>query len=125
RQVLRKSVDRIYAGSFDTNSGYGRINAGNALALGPVLQSRILGPARESTVEGAVVITGVAQGASFSGYTLDYGAGDDPADWLPLLATNSAVDHATLGTFDTSGLADGRYTVRQRASDSFSAVFED
>jgi hypothetical protein len=131
RQVLRKSADRILPANFDVYSnfdeysGYGRINAANAMALGPVLASRILTPSKEAIVAGTATITGVAAGAGFVNYTLDYGAGDAPATWFILAQSNSPVDHDTLGSIIASGIADGRYTIRLRAFDILGAVFED
>ena len=125
RQVLRRSADRLTAGSFDLYSGYGRINASNALAFGPVLQARILSPAKGSVTPDLITISGVAMGTDFASYTLDYGPGVDPNTWTLLVQTNAPVDHATLGTLPAFGLADGRYTIRLRVFDGSGAVFED
>ena len=59
------------AGSFDPYSGYGQINARNALALDPVLQSRIFGPAKGAVAQSLVTFCGIATGVNFARYTLD------------------------------------------------------
>jgi subtilisin family serine protease len=125
RQVLRGSADRVMGGAFDPYSGYGRINASNALAFGPVLQARLLSPIKASTADLEVPISGIAMGQNFARYTLDYGLGDEPGAWTSLAQSQSPVDHAALGTLATAGLADGRYTIRLRAFSTSGKVFED
>jgi subtilisin family serine protease len=125
RQVLRRSADRVTGGDFDPYLGHGRVNADDALELGPVLSARILSPHRKQVLEGVVAVTGVAAGSGFSSYTLDYGAGDEPVAWTLLVQNNAPVDHATLGAINAASLADGRYTLRLRAFDSDDGVFED
>jgi hypothetical protein len=65
-------------------------------------------------------IVGSAYIDDFSNYTLDFGAGDNPAAWTPITDQRAqAVDKALLGVWNTTGLAPGRYRLRLRAFDSF------
>jgi hypothetical protein len=122
RQVLRLTADHV---DVDVLTGYGRVNALRAVQTGPTLEARILSPANESTASPIMTVAGVAQGPGFGSYILDYGLGDDPTNWLTLATGSNAVNHSTLGTFQTSALPDGRYTIRLRALNLGGVSFED
>ena len=125
RQALRTSADDVNAPGFDVYTGYGRINASNALALPPVLEARIQSPSFDQAVTNPVAIEGSAQGPGFDHYTLEYGAGQTPASWTLMQQSTNPVGGGTLGTFDPSCLPDGRYTIRLRAFNQAGSVFED
>ncbi len=79
----------------------------------------ISSPAANATVGGTVTITGTASDANFSEYEFHYGAGAAPATWTGI-GTNprtTQVTNATLGSWNTTGLADGTYTIRLRVYD--------
>ena len=125
RQVLRSTADDVEALGIDVLTGYGRVNALRAVQAGPTLEARILSPANESTASPTMTVAGVAQGPGFGGYILDYGLGDNPTNWLTLATGSSPVNHSTLGTFQTSALSDGLYTIRLRALSLNGGSFED
>ncbi|MCA9293641.1 MAG: fibronectin type III domain-containing protein [Phycisphaerales bacterium] len=58
-----------------------------------------------------VSITGSASGAGFSGYWVEYSQnGNDP--WTLISQSNVPVTNSTLATWNTTGLAEGYYTIR-------------
>ena len=125
RQVLRSTADDVGPVGRDDLTGYGRVNALRAVQAGPALEARILSPANESTASPTMTVAGVAQGPGFGGYILDYGPGDNPTNWLTLATGSSPVNHSDLGTFQTSALPDGLYTIRLRALNLDGDSFED
>ena len=131
RQVLRSTADDVVYLGRDDLTGYGRVNALRAVQAGPALEARILSPANESTASPTMTVAGVAQGPGFAGYILDYGSGNnwigaaDPTNWLTLATGSSPVNHSALGTFQTSAVPDGLYTLRLRSLNLDGAGFED
>ena len=58
-----------------------------------------------------VQIVGTAAGPGFGSYTLEYSmTGNDP--WTFIAGSNTPVTNGLLGTWDTTGLAEGYYTIR-------------
>jgi len=89
----------------------------------PVL---ITAPASGATVSGVVTVSGRAASGDFESYRLEYGAGSSPPSWVLIQESTSAVSDAVLGSWNTSGLAAGTYTlrlvVRDRARGELSTV---
>ncbi len=125
RQALRVSADDVNAAGFDVYTGYGRVNASNALALPPVLEARIQSPSFEQAVTAPVAIQGIAQGPGFDHYTLEYGSGQAPASWTLIQQSTTPVAGGTLGIFDPGSLPEGRCTIRLRALNQAGTIFED
>lgn len=117
--VLQSTADDIvdpyglgwdYPG-WDKYSGSGRVNLQAALAAAPQLSARITSPHHNSLLSGSVTISGHAEGAEFSEYTLEYGLGESPSSWTTIESSTSPVSGGTLGEWNTDGL-DGVYTLR-------------
>jgi membrane peptidoglycan carboxypeptidase len=73
----------------------------------------IISPTAYSYVRGAVPIMGNARGGDFAFYRLVYGAGMNPVEWTQVGPDhNNQVDKNVLEIFDTTGLADGFYTLQ-------------
>jgi hypothetical protein len=82
-------------------------------------------PLPETPVSGVVQITGSAMVDDFHHLDLDVGAGAAPSQWSRLTgARTQSVDRALLGTWDTTGLSPGRYTLRLTVTDSFGNAIE-
>lgn len=90
----------------------------------------ISSPAANATVSGTVTISGTASDANFHQYELHYGAGSAPTSWTSI-GTNprtTPVTNGTLGSWNTSALATGTYTIRlivkdkARVSSGFTTV---
>jgi len=75
----------------------------------PVL---ITSPAWGSSVKGIVTVIGRATSGEFESYRLEYGDGTSPTDWTVIQESTSPVADSTLGTWDTSSLTSGTYTLR-------------
>jgi subtilisin family serine protease len=117
RQVLRASAADLGTTGYDLSFGYGRINAAAALGVSNVLEVKINSPVDGIVTQGVLTISGVARGNGFASYVLEYGAGTLPTSWTTIL-TSTTPTLGTLGTFDTSVLADGLYVVRLRAKNN-------
>ncbi len=124
RQVLRVSAADLGSAGFDLDYGYGRINAAGATTVANPLAAKISSPADGTHVKSPTTISGVAQGAAFSSYTLEYGAGRLPASWTTIQSGVAPVS-GTLGTFDPSSLPDGVYALRLTAYNAAGQPFVD
>jgi subtilisin family serine protease len=100
----------------DIYSGFGRVNLKKTLALAPARRACIESPGRRPFLSGIVNITGIANGAGFSSYTLDYGTGDNPTQWHQLAFSATPVTHALLAVWNTDSL-DGTFSLRLRVGD--------
>ncbi|MBE2215454.1 MAG: S8 family serine peptidase [Opitutaceae bacterium] len=126
RQALRVSATDLGVPGRDSDFGYGRIHAAEAVLLpGDVLGVRILTPVGDSAISEPTAVTGTAAGPGFARYTLEFGAGSSPTNWTTLRDSTAAVEAGELGTFDPSTLADGRYTIRLRATNTAGTTFVD
>jgi 1A family penicillin-binding protein len=65
-------------------------------------------------------VRGTARGA----YTLEFGVGADPGEWLPIASGAAGVADGILGVWQTAGLAPGQYTLRLRVTTSDGAPVE-
>lgn len=69
-----------------------------------------------NTFPNPLVIRGTARtapvGLTFLQYNLSYGVGKNPSQWIPLASRTQPVDFGDLGTWDTSNLSEGTYTLR-------------
>jgi subtilisin family serine protease len=128
RQALRTGADDVDGPGFDLGSGYGRVNAQNAVNVVPPVM-KITGPARyldfgSGTTQ--TTISGKATGSAFSSYTLEYGAGNAPTSWTPIGGTSTTpVNGGALGVWTFGAAADGLYTIRLRVQSTSGAFFED
>jgi subtilisin family serine protease len=125
RQALRKGAFDVAPSGFDTNSGYGRLNAQTALVLTDSLEARIRTPNSRTVVAGPTLLTGFAAGANFQEYTLEYTMATNTSTWTPFLRTNRAVSPGPLGTFDAELLPDGEYAIRLRVLSLLGQSYED
>jgi len=59
-----------------------------------------------------VTVSGRAASNDFVSYSLEYGVGASPSEWIVIAQSNTSVSDAALGMWDTSALAPGQYTLR-------------
>ena len=86
---------------------------GSTMASGPVA---IVSPAPYQYVSGGVVISGNANIDNFAFYRIEYGQGLNPTEWIQLGGDHgSPVQNGPLEFWDTSGLAEGLYTLQLTA----------
>ncbi|MHB8840660.1 MAG: beta strand repeat-containing protein [Candidatus Aquicultor sp.] len=86
--------------------------------------SVITSPTANSYIEGSVPVIGTTTNA----YKIEYGVGATPAIWTQFATGSSAVTNNTLGTWASTGVGDGGYTLRvtlTRGAASSSQVFVD
>jgi len=155
RQVIRVSADDIvdprndgssYPG-FDVFTGYGRINAFQALCdddLDPFCDANpvrdqvahpqealIISPWNGDVLSGVVDIYGIAKGPEFSDYILEYGEGVYPSGWTTISTSVtptpdlSPIDGTILGSLDFSALSSGPYTIRLTVNSTLGHSFID
>ncbi|MCH8821291.1 S8 family serine peptidase, partial [Patescibacteria group bacterium] len=118
RQAIRVSADDISDPGFDVKSGYGRINVAAALAIDNPLKVKITSPARQTNINGqsTVDILGTAAGTGFESYSLSYGVGLTPSEFLPFSGPiTTPVTEGTLGIWDVSSLDKERYIIKLTA----------
>jgi len=85
------------------------------------IRAAILIPEEGATVSGPVEIQGVAEGAGFITYLVEFAPGAEPApgDWQPVAVPSlQAVSGGLLARWDTTGLPPGVYTLRLRVFDA-------
>ncbi|HUV04373.1 MAG TPA: S8 family serine peptidase [Armatimonadota bacterium] len=116
-----------------TISGYNIPDGPQAFALvvsgdiGPPPPTAVIDlPAAGTTLFGPVRIKGTASGSAFQEYTLEYGIGESPSSWSPIgVPQTTPVVNGVLGTWDTSALSNGTYTVKLTARNTEGGVAAD
>jgi hypothetical protein len=83
----------------------------------PVNQNQIASPAAGDIVRGVVPVIGTADGSGFSSYDLEYAfSGSETANWFPITHSSQSVIEAALGTWDTTVITDGDYSIRLKVT---------
>ncbi len=127
RQVIRQSSNDSSTPGFDPQSGYGRINAQQAVNWSntPPPSAAIRWPRNCTVVSNAVAVKGIASTTSIVTYTVDIGIGETPATFVPVYTGSSVVTSGTLATLDTTMVPDGVATVRLRVRNASGLIGED
>ncbi len=124
RQALRRSSQDAAAVGFDTDTGYGRVNASRAVTEPTPLKALITAPL--SRVSGpSVAVSGIAAGTGFQRYFLEYGLGDAPSSFTAITNSTTPRDPGSLGTWNLGTVPDGTYTLRVRALTTDGRTYED
>jgi hypothetical protein len=72
-------------------------------------------PAEGQIVQGSVSVSGTVSALGFSSYELSFAYADDPTQtWFVFASSSLPVFESELGTWNTTTLTDGDYTVRLR-----------
>jgi len=125
RQVLRGSADDIGAPGFDTQFGYGRLNASRSLTIAAPLAAQLASPAGILSGLSQVDVTGSVGGANLSSWLLEYGAGSAPSSWTLITTSSNTINAGTLATWNLSGINDGTYTLHLVAQALTGEIYED
>lgn len=125
RQVLRSSADDIGAAGFDTQFGYGRLDASSSLTIAAPLAAQLTNPVGVLTGLSQVDVTGSVGGANLSSWRLEYGAGTAPSSWTLITTSSATINAGTLATWNLSGIIDGTYTLRLVAQALTGENYED
>lgn len=84
------------------------------LAQGQV-QPLISAPSAGQIVQGSVVVTGTVSALGFASYELSFAYADDPTQtWFLLASGSQPIFEGELGTWNTTTLTDGDYSLRLR-----------
>ena len=76
----------------------------------------ISSPAEGGVLGGMVSVLGTVNLEPLAGYTVAFGAGEDPTQWIPVLGPRKAqVTNGRLAFWDTTKIPDGIYSLRLRA----------
>ncbi len=124
RQVIRASAKDGEANtSFNTETGFGRINAYRALQIKSVCKLKIDSPDDNDMLNtGGIKIKGSAGGKNFKSYKLEYTASAD-TKWLPIgSAVYSPVTKDTLAIWDVRST--GEYYLKLTVTDTSNNNFE-
>jgi len=122
KTILKSTVDPVKSKEY---IGVGRINAYKALSRNSTPIVEITSPKDGTVVEGSIELIGNAYGETFQSYTVEYGYGIYPSEWIQIDYSDVAVENNVLTKWDTSTLPDGLYTVRLRVTDSEEKVSQD
>jgi len=125
KQVLRSGADDIGATGFDTQFGYGRLNASRSLTLAAPLAVELTGPVGVVVSGQQVDVTGSVGGANLSSWRLEYGAGTAPSSWILINSSSASINAGTLATWNLSGINDGTYTLHLVAQALTGEIYED
>ncbi len=80
-------------------------------------QLAIQSPAPGAVVGGLVSVLGTADLPNMESYQVSFGPGAEPSQWIPIGAARAdAVHDGRLALWDTTGIPDGSYTLRLRAT---------
>lgn len=119
RQSLRQTADDVGAAGFDTQSGYGRINARKALQAAAPLNLVITSPAQFAPVTGSVDVRGSAEGSALATRRLEFGAGASPGAFFPIgIPSTAPITNGSLGTWNAAALSEGLYSLRLAGTDT-------
>lgn len=95
---------RVFAATLD----------GRVIALQAQSVAAIASPTDNAIVGGTITVRGLAAGPAFQNYTVEYGVGESPASWTPLVSPQAAQinEESALTQWDTSALAPQVYSLR-------------
>jgi subtilisin family serine protease len=122
RQILRASADDLGTVGKDSSFGYGRINAGKAIAMAttPPLTPFLTSPRSKFSGGGTnLQVTGSVGGTNFASYKIEVGMGRSPSSWnIVKTSTVQPTTNQLLTTLDTSQFPDGKLIIRLSATDT-------
>jgi len=109
KNILKSSVDNV---SSDKFIGTGRINSYQCLLNENIPLAEINRSISTSELSGNVTIRGTANGTYFSNYSVLYGEGIYPSTWVEIDNFCSEVNDSILTEWNTTNVADGKYTIK-------------
>ena len=122
RTILRSTIDNISPNKY---IGIGRINAYNAILRSSTPIANLNSSLDDATVGGTINITGTAKGSTFMNYSVYYGEGVYPTNWMEISNSSSQVNDSILVSWDTNSVNDGTYTIRLVIYDMTGLISED
>lgn len=125
RQALRSSANDIGTVGFDTQFGYGRLNATSSLTIATPLVAQLDSPVGNLNGLSQVDVTGSVVGANLSSWRLEYGAGTAPSSWTVIKTSSATINSGTLATWNLAGIVDGTYTLHLVAQAASGEIYQD
>ena len=127
RGALVATCRDVGARGWDHRTGAGRLDVNKALDVGYPSVIRISSPSvSEGITADTVVVVGTAASPLMTGYTLSYGLGIDPKEWVTIVPeTNRQVVNETLVTWDVGALPDTTVVLRLIALSDKGSTLED
>jgi len=123
RQVMRTSADDTDSAGWDPTTGYGRINAYEALQIETIPTAKIIEPETNTNIGRAQIeILGTASSPNFEAYSLEYGSGINPSYWSLIDTSSVPVYNDILASWDTTLLPMGEYMLRLTVTGSGASV---
>ena len=119
---MRSTTDNIPPNKY---IGIGRINAYKAILRSSTPIANLNSSLDDTIVEGTINITGTAKGSTFMNYSVYYGEGVYPTNWMEISNSSSQVNDSVLASWDTNGVNDGTYTIRLVIYDMTGLISED
>ncbi len=115
RNLLKLSAEDIGTPGWDAKSGFGRIDARDALSLtlGPV--ARIAAPSTGSGADADLPIVLDVMGPDITGYRIEYGSGTDPGSWEVVSEADGWAWRDTVTIWNVSTLPESEYALRLMA----------
>lgn len=117
RSIIESTTHDISPAGYDNLSANGRIDAFAAVSYKGSAAIKLTSPHTNDgfTVGNVIQITGAAAHSLFTGYTLSFARGLNPADnatWTEISSSANPIIDGTLGSWNTDGLQEGTYTLR-------------
>ncbi|MEW6104364.1 MAG: fibronectin type III domain-containing protein, partial [bacterium] len=84
----------------------------------PILNQKVSGKVEiKGRAMDNISVDGKTLLSKLSSYTLEYGEGENPSKWNTIITSSSSIDNGILGTWDTTKLTNGTYTLKLTATD--------
>ncbi|MBX7151266.1 S8 family serine peptidase [bacterium] len=127
KSIVETSADDIGENGWDQYYGAGRLNAFRALQIAYASIARINFPATDQGVAAdTLAIVGTASGAFLKRYSVYYGVGSNPSNWILLQTTeNHQIVNARLAALHMQPLAEGPYSLRLVIENKDGSIVED
>ena len=124
RSLLTTSARDLGPQGWDIYYGAGRLDLSRALNPGLAAEVRIDSPwLDQGFQQSPIEIRGSAWTPSLESYTLEWGMGDNPSTWSPIISPRSSrVIDGLLGLWEELPAADTSYTIRLRIQNSNGSV---
>lgn len=107
RYVVTVRVDNSRGGSDDDEDDNGDATPAATLTA----------PLEGAPISGRIIVRGTAWSGAFDEAILEYGEGEAPNGWTTIERIDNPVRNGALGSWDTSGLDPGTYTLRLTVRD--------
>jgi subtilisin family serine protease len=114
KQIIKSTTDDIGEPGWDLRSGAGRLNLFRALTVIAPSVIKFNSPTQDfATLEDQITVNASVLSPSFVSYSLYYGTGYNPDDWITLIADEvTQFSNEDIYTLDISSLHDTVYALR-------------